>query len=214
MGNDSDRNGSPKTLAVLTGRDTHCLQKLVDDIRGGKLNARLLCILSNHGEAASIAAAAGVPFEHHPADNLTAHLAWLSKRLDQDRPDFIVLARYMRILPPELVAKYPSRIINIHPTLEPQFPGPQPYRKTFESGVRLHGCTAHFVTERLDEGPIIAQDVFAVDVGRDTLESIREKGLTLEGQVLSRAVKLALAGELTVRNGKVIYGSPISAAAV
>jgi formyltetrahydrofolate deformylase len=132
-------------------------------------------------------------------------LAWLARRLDEDKPDLIVLARYMRILPPSLVKKYPQRIVGIHPTLEPHFSGERPYQAAFESGVRLHGCTAHFVTEQLDEGPIIAQEVFPIDVGRDGVEKIREKALNLEAQTLSRAVQKVLAGQISVQDGKCVY---------
>jgi len=120
-------------------------------------------------------------------------------------PDLIVLARYMRILPAAIVQAFPSRIINIHPSLLPYFPGAAPYRQAYESGVRVHGCTAHFVTEQLDEGPVILQDVFHINVGADTLDDVKEKGLTLEANVLSKAVELFLNEELVVVEGKVIF---------
>ena len=125
-------------------------------------------------------------------------------------PDLVVLARYMRILPERIVAAYRHRIINIHPSLLPYFPGAAPYRQAYESGVRVHGCTAHFVTEQLDQGPVILQDVFHIKVGADTLEDVKEKGLTLEAEVLSRAVKLFLDEELVVVDGKVIFKPGIS----
>jgi formyltetrahydrofolate deformylase len=125
-------------------------------------------------------------------------------------PDLVVLARYMRILPPAIVSAHRSRIINIHPSLLPYFPGAAPYRQAYESGVRVHGCTAHFVTEQLDEGPVILQDVFHINVGADTLEDVKEKGLELEAQVLSRSVQLFLDEELVVVEGKVIFKPGIS----
>ena len=105
---------------------------------------------------------------------------------------------------------FDHRIINIHPSLLPYFPGASPYKQAYESGVRVHGCTAHFVTEQLDEGPVILQDVFHIAVGTDTLEDVHEKGLTLEAEVLSRAVKLFLDEELVVVDGKVIFKPGIS----
>ena len=108
-------------------------------------------------------------------------------------------------LPPNIVANFRDRIINIHPSLLPYFPGPAPYKQAFDSGVRVHGCTAHFVTEQLDEGPVIMQDVFHINVGSDSLEDVKRKGLELEGQVLSRAVQLFLDEELVVVDGKVIF---------
>ena len=125
-------------------------------------------------------------------------------------PDLVVLARYMRILPPEIVRVFPSRIINIHPSLLPYFPGAAPYKQAYESGVRVHGCTAHFVTEQLDQGPVIMQDVFHINVGVDRLDDVKRKGLELEGAVPSRAVQLFLDEELVVVDGKVIFKPGIS----
>ena len=116
----------------------------------------------------------------------------------------------MRVLPAAVVGKYRFRIINIHPSLLPHFPGAAPYRQAFESGVRVSGCTAHFVTEQLDEGPVILQDVFHIDVGTDTLDGVKHKGLALEAGVLSRAVQLFLNEELVVVEGKVIFKPGLS----
>ena len=116
----------------------------------------------------------------------------------------------MRILPNNVISAFPSKIINIHPSLLPFFPGAAPYRQAYESGVRVHGCTAHFVTEQLDQGPVILQDVFHINVGSDTLEDVKENGLMLESEVLSRAVKLFLDEELVVVEGKVIFKPGIS----
>ncbi len=116
----------------------------------------------------------------------------------------------MRILPPQVVAAFRHKIINIHPSLLPYFPGAAPYRQAFDSGVRVHGCTAHFVTEQLDEGPVILQDVFHINVGADTLDDVKRKGLELEGHVLSKAVQLYLDEELVVVEGKVIFKPGIS----
>jgi formyltetrahydrofolate deformylase len=116
----------------------------------------------------------------------------------------------MRILPQRIVEAFRHRVINIHPSLLPYFPGAAPYKQAFESGVRVHGCTAHFVTEQLDEGPVIMQDVFHINVGIDTLDDVKLKGLELEGRVLSKAVQLYLDEELVVVEGKVIFKPGIS----
>jgi formyltetrahydrofolate deformylase len=116
----------------------------------------------------------------------------------------------MRILPQRVVEAFRHRIINIHPSLLPYFPGAAPYKQAFDSGVRVHGCTAHFVTEQLDEGPVIMQDVFHINVGADTLDDVKLKGLELEGRVLSKAVQLYLDEELVVVEGKVIFKPGIS----
>jgi formyltetrahydrofolate deformylase len=144
------------------------------------------------------------------SDDAEKHFEWLLRSLESHAPDLIVLARYMRILPPRIVGAFRNRIINIHPSLLPYFPGASPYKQAYESGVRVHGCTAHFVTEQLDEGPVILQDVFHINVGADSLDDVKEKGLTLEADVLSRAVRLFLDEELVVVDGKVIFKPGIS----
>src|SRR5204862_8119528 len=107
-----------------------------------------------------------------------------------------VLARYVRILRQGISKAFSNRIINIHPSLLPYFPGAAPYKQAYESGVRVHGCTAHFVTEQLDEGPVILQDVFHINVGIDTLDDVKQKGLDLEAKTLSKSVQLFLDEEL------------------
>src|SRR5205814_4467925 len=118
------------------------------------------------------------------------HFDWMLNKLQENGIDLVVLARFMRILPVKVVGAFKSKIINIHPSLLPYFPGASPYRQAYESGVRVHGCTAHFVTEQLDEGPVILQDVFHINVGIDSLDDVKRKGLELEAQVLSKAVQL------------------------
>ena len=132
-------------------------------------------------------------------------MAWLLKRLRELKPDVIVLARYMQILSSEIVDAFPSRIVNIHPSLLPFFPGASPYRQAFESGARVTGCTAHFVTAQLDQGPIILQDVFHINVGMDSAEDVRQRGLALEADILAKAVEFFLNEELVVVDGKVVF---------
>lgn len=199
-----------KRIAVLVSREPHCLEQLIADLKGGRLHGDIVCVLANHPDLEPIAKEAGLPFEWKSADDREAHFNWLGASLRKHRADLVVLARYMRILPPELVREFENRIINIHPSLLPYFPGAAPYRQAYESGVRVHGCTAHFVTEQLDQGPVILQDVFHINVGEDSLEDVKEKGLRLEGQVLSRAVQLFLDEELVVVDGKVIFKPGIS----
>jgi formyltetrahydrofolate deformylase len=199
-----------KKLAVLVSKEPHCLQRLIADFNEKKLHGQIGGVFSNHPDLQPIAAAANIPFAWHDAGDPAAHFAWLSKQLRELRPDLIVLARYMRILPREMVAAYRSRIMNIHPSLLPYFPGAAPYRQAYESGVRVHGCTAHFVTEQLDEGPVILQDVFHINVGQDTVEDVKANGLALESVVLAKAVQLFLDEELVVVDGKVIFKPGIS----
>jgi formyltetrahydrofolate deformylase len=195
----------PKRVALLVSRERHCLEQLLRDFREKKLHGQVVGVLANHPDLEPIASAAGLPFQWKSSENPQAHFDWLMAKLGELSPDLVVLARYMRILPGEIVRAFASRIINSHPSLLPFFPGASPYRQAYESGVRVHGCTAHFVTEQLDEGPVILQDVFHINVGSDTLDDVKEKGLTLEAGVLSKAVELFLNEELVVVDGKVIF---------
>jgi formyltetrahydrofolate deformylase len=145
-----------------------------------------------------------------PATDKPAHFKWIMKQLDHYKPDLVVLARYMQIVPPEMVQAYRYKIINIHPSLLPYFPGAKPYHQAWEQGVRVTGCTAHFVTEDLDEGPIILQDVFHIDVGKDAAADVRNKGQALEGRVLSEAVRMFLDEKLLVVDDKVVFRPGLS----
>ena len=111
----------------------------------------------------------------------------------------------MQVLTPKVIERYPFRIINIHPSLLPYHPGPNAYKQAWEEGVRVSGCTAHFVTEQLDAGPVILQDVFHIRVGEDTLDEVKARGQALEGKVLSQAVQLFLNDQLVVKDKKVIF---------
>jgi formyltetrahydrofolate deformylase len=199
-----------KKIALLVSKEPHCLNQLLADAADLHYQGRIVGVYSNHPDLQPIATKANVPFTHHAADDPPQHFAWLANVLKQQQPDLIVLARYMRILPPEIVAAYPHRIINIHPSLLPYFPGAAPYRQAYESGVRVHGCTAHFVTEQLDQGPVILQDVFHINVGADTVDDVKAKGIDLEARTLSKAVRLFLDEELVVVEGKVIFKPGIS----
>jgi formyltetrahydrofolate deformylase len=200
----------PKQVAILVSKEPHCLQQLIEDMRLGKLHGKIVGVFANHPDLEPIAKEAGLPFAWQPSTDADKHFAWLHRALAAASPDLVVLARYMRILPATIVSNYASRIINIHPSLLPYFPGAAPYKQAYESGVRVHGCTAHFVTDQLDEGPVIMQDVFHINVGIDALEDVKRKGLELEGQVLSKAVQLFLDEELVVVEDKVIFKPGIS----
>ena len=199
-----------KRVALLVSREPHCLRQLIEDRRSGKLHCEIAAILSNHPDLEPVAREAGLNFAWKAHDDLAAHFQWLGEQLAALDIDLVVLARYMRILPPALIGAYRHRIINIHPSLLPYFPGAAPYKQAYDSGVRVHGCTAHFVTEQLDEGPVVLQDVFHINVGVDTLEDVKARGLDLEARTLSKAVQLFLDEELVVVEGKVIFKPGIS----
>jgi formyltetrahydrofolate deformylase len=204
----SDRR--PKKVAILVSKERHCLEQLIHDHKEGKLRGDVVGVFANHPDLEPVAKAAGLPFSSHTSDEPEKHFDWLLKSLREAKADLVVLARYMRILPARIVKAFEYKIINIHPSLLPYFPGAAPYKQAYESGVRVHGCTAHFVTEQLDEGPVILQDVFHINVGQDTLDDVKEKGLTLEANVLSKSVQLYLDEELVVVEGKVIFKPGIS----
>jgi formyltetrahydrofolate deformylase len=194
-----------KRVAVLVTKEPQTLETLLRDHRAGKLAGDLVAVLSNHEVLRPVAEAAGIPFFWFPAEDKAAHEAFLADKIRDVRADLVVLARYMRILSPEFVARFPTRIINIHPSLLPYHPGANAYRQAWEGGVRVSGCTAHFATAQLDQGPVILQDVFTIRVGEDTLEDVKEKGRALEGEVLSQAVQLFLNDQLIVKDNKVIF---------
>ena len=194
-----------KRVAVLVSKEPHCLDRLVADRAAGLLNGDLVTVLSNHEVLRPIAERAALPFESFPSTDKPAHEAFLLTKLREARADFVVLARYMQVLTSAVVLQYPSRILNIHPSLLPYYPGANAYKQAFEEGVRVSGCTAHFVTEQLDQGPVILQDVFHIRVGEDTLDQVKERGQALEGKVLSQALQLVLNEQLVVTDKKVLF---------
>jgi formyltetrahydrofolate deformylase len=194
-----------RKVGVLVSKESHCLEQLIADSRAGQLHGELAVVLGNHEDLRPLAESAGIPFYWMASDDKAAHEAFVLSELERAGADVVVLARYMQILSPAVVGPYAGRIINIHPSLLPYFPGANPYRRAWEDGVRVTGCTAHFVTEELDAGPIILQDVFHIDVGVDSVEDVRQKGRSLEGVVLSRALQLYLNNEVVVINGKVVF---------
>src|SRR5258705_6119202 len=199
------RPAERKRVAVLVTKEPHCLEQLVRDRDAGKLNGDLVVVLSNHETLAPIAAAAGVPFKWSASTDKERHFEWLLGELAAAKPDYVVLARYMQILSSTVIDRYPFRIINIHPSLLPYHPGPNAYRQASEEGVRLSGCTAHFVTEQLDAGPVILQDVFHIRVGEDALDEVKARGQALEAKVLAQAVQLFVNDQLVVKDRKVIF---------
>ena len=195
----------PKRVAVLVSREPHCLLRLIADRDGGTLNGELAVVLSNHALLRPLAGAHHLPFFSFSATDKPAHEAFLLEKLKEYRVDLVVLARYMQILSAGVVERYSSRIINIHPSLLPYYPGSNAYKQAYDEGVRVSGCTAHFVTEQLDQGPVILQDVFHIRVGEDTLDDVKARGQELEAKVLSQAVQLYLNEQLVVKDKKVIF---------
>lgn len=193
---------SQKNIAVFVTKESHCLETLLDANSKKQLKGRISVIVGTERTLEPLAKKASIPFvlvDEKDQQKAEDHLIEVAKKYDID---LVVLARYMRIMTPNFVWRYPHRIINIHPSLLPAFPGAFAYAQAFERGTKIVGVTAHYVTEELDQGPIIFQDSFRVD-STDTLETIRQKGQRLEAETLLKAVKMHLDGKLEVSWRKV-----------
>jgi formyltetrahydrofolate deformylase len=190
-------------MALMVTRETHCFERILAGVRSGALNkAEIAIVMSNRRDLEPMAKKAGLPFIHVPWEDRLKGEQQALRILDEHQIDFIVLARFMKILSPNFVWRYKNKIINIHPSLLPSFPGPQAYRQAYEQGVKIIGVSSHFVTMNLDEGPIIAQDCFAVRPHM-TLKAIVAAGQKLEASTLLKAVKLYLEKRLDVYWGVV-----------
>jgi formyltetrahydrofolate deformylase len=194
-----------KRVALLVSKEPHCLEALIAAKRDGELDAEFPIALSNHPDLEDLATSAGIPFRWMPSTDKDAHMKFLAKELAAATPDLVVLARYMQVLSPELTRSYANRIVNIHPSLLPYYPGANAYKQAYDAGIRVCGCTAHIVTEELDKGPIVLQDVFHIRVGEDSLETVKASGRALEAKVLTKAVQLCVRDELIVVDGKVLF---------
>jgi len=188
-------------IAIWVSRQDHCLYDLLWRQQAGELAAEIPLIISNHPNLKSIAEQFGIDYHRLPITPETK-AAQEAKQLDllrQYRIDLVVLAKYMQVLSPDFIAQFPQ-IINIHHSFLPAFPGANPYQRAFERGVKIIGATAHYVTQDLDEGPIIEQDVVRVS-HRDQVADLIRKGKDLERVVLARAVRLHL------QNRVLVYGN-------
>jgi formyltetrahydrofolate deformylase len=182
---------APKRVVVLATKEPHCLGDILLRHEFAELNARVLAVVSNHDRLAPLVAKFHLPFHHVSHEGLSreAHEAALLRDIEPYAPDHLVLAKYMRVLSPAFVAKFPARIINIHHSFLPAFAGARPYQQAFERGVKVIGATAHFVTDQLDAGPIIVQQVIPVDHTHSP-EDMAQSGRDVEQMVLARALKL------------------------
>ena len=189
---------SRQRFAIMVTKETHCF----DALMSAKLKADTALVIGNHAGFEPLAKIFKLPFEHVDWLDRAKSEARTLQLLEEHEIDFIVLARFMKILSPNFVWRYKNKIINIHPSLLPSFPGPQAYRQAYEQGVKIAGVTAHFVSMRLDEGPIIAQGSFAITPGMG-LKEIVARGQKVEAAVLVKAVKLYLGKRLDVYWGVV-----------
>jgi formyltetrahydrofolate deformylase len=192
-----------KNVALLVSKEPHCLSRILTALNRKEIDSNISVIIGSEDTFKSLAEELSIPFRFVSYENgsMNAEKEILDT-IENYNIDLIVLARYMRILTPNFVWRYPNRIINIHPSLLPAFPGAFAYVQAYERGAKIVGCTAHFVTEELDQGPIICQDAFKV-TEVDTLETIKNKGQELEAATLLEAVKLFLDDRLEVYWSKV-----------
>jgi len=194
--------GRLQNVAIFVSKEPHCLAKILDAKRKGSIKANISVIVGSDVTLKPMADEAGIPFHAVAHTDQAEAENKILQLIDQYNIDLIVLARYMRILTPNFVWRYPNRVINIHPSLLPAFPGAYAYVQAYERGAKIVGCTAHFVTEDLDQGPIIYQESFKVS-STDNLDTIKKKGQELEAATLLEAVKLYLENKLEVYWGKV-----------
>ena len=189
-------------MAIFVTKESHCLEEILSAVQKDELDAEPVVIISNHKNLGSIANDKNIPFHY---------VSWLDRKaaekqalaiVDEYEADFIVLARFMKILSPTFAWRHKNKIINIHPSLLPSFPGPQAYRQAFEHGVKIAGVTAHFVSMHLDEGPIISQGSFQIEPEMELKDVVRA-GQAQERVVLVKAIKAYLSKRLDVYWGKV-----------
>ncbi|QUC65730.1 formyltetrahydrofolate deformylase [Nitrosopumilus sp. K4] len=193
---------SEKNIAIFVTKEPLCLETILEASKKKSLKGKISVIVGTEKTLEPIAKKEKIPFiaiEEKNQEKAEAKIIDVCKKYDID---LIALARYMRILTPNFVWRYPNRIINIHPSLLPAFPGALAYAQAYERGTKIVGVTSHYVTENLDQGPIIFQDSFKVDPN-DSLEKIKSKGQQLEAQTLLKAIKMHLENKLDVRWRKV-----------
>jgi formyltetrahydrofolate deformylase len=203
--NDSDQ---PKKIALFASKESHCLADLLYRWHEKDLPGEIVCVIANHPDLKEMADWYQVPFHHVPVtpDTKPQAFAEAEKLVEQYEADVVVLARYMQILPPQLCSKFAGRVINIHHSFLPSFVGAKPYHQAYERGVKLIGATCHYVTEELDAGPIIEQDVIRVNHAH-TVEDLKRLGRDVEKTVLSRGLRHHLEDRVLIHGNKTVVFS-------
>ncbi len=194
-----------KNIILMATKESHALGDILIRYIDGELDANIVAVIANRDNLKSLVERFNIPFIYISADNISReeHEDLVLNELSKYSFDYIVLAKYMRILTPKFVSAYEGRIINIHHSFLPAFIGANPYKQAYERGVKIIGATAHFVTNDLDEGPIIAQDVISVN-HRYNWRDMQQAGRDVEKVVLSRALKLVLEDRVFVNNNKTV----------
>jgi formyltetrahydrofolate deformylase len=201
----SARRPARRRIAVLVTKEHHCLADLLVRHAYGELAGEIVGVIGNHAGLQTLAEKFHIPFAQADATSLTReqHEARVAELLAPLRPDLLVLAKYMRVLTPAFVAQWPGRILNIHHSFLPAFAGAKPYRQAYERGVKVIGATAHYVTDQLDEGPIIVQQVIPVDHEYSATD-LAQAGRDVEQQVLSRALRLVLEDRVFLNGNRTV----------
>lgn len=194
-----------KRTAIFVSKEPHCLLELLWEWQSGELMMDIALVISNHEEAREIVESMQIPYYYIPANkDIRKEVEEKQLKLLQEYSvDLIILARYMQILTPDFIAAYPNQIINIHHSFLPAFIGARPYERAYARGVKLIGATSHYVTNDLDEGPIIEQDIGRVD-HRDSAEDMKRAGRRIERTVLARAVKWHVEDRVIVHGNKTV----------
>jgi formyltetrahydrofolate deformylase len=194
-----------KKIIVFVSREHHCLGDLLIKNEYEEINAEIVAVISNHPDLESLVSKFKIPFYYFSHQNKTRedHEEEILKILEKFKHDYIVLAKYMRILTPNFVSKFKNRIINIHHSFLPAFIGAEPYVQAFQRGVKIIGATSHFVVEELDEGPIIVQEVIQVD-HKYSVKDMQRAGREVEIISLSKALKLVFEDRVFISNNKTI----------
>jgi len=198
-----DEQKQKKNMAILVTKEDHVLSELLMANKDGKLDVNIPIVIGTMEILEDICKKYKIRFICIKERQQSSREDKILKILDENNVDFVVLARYMKILSPRFVWNYPNRIINVHPSLLPAFPGAMAYMQAFEKGVKISGATSHFVTVDLDQGPIITQEAFTLDTTK-SLEEIKKSGRDCENKALIRAVTLFTNNKLECRWGKVI----------
>jgi len=198
----------PKRVALLVSKEDHCLSDLLHRWRNREMMFEIPCVISNHETLRGFVEFHGIPFFHVPVTPEDPEGAFrrVAAFIAEGRADCVVLARYMQVLPGWLVEEYAGRILNIHHSFLPSFSGARPHHAAYERGVKLIGATCHYVTEDLDAGPIIDQDVMRIDHG-DTVEDMMRLGRDVEKMVLARGVRYHLQDRVMIHGNKTVVFS-------
>lgn len=194
-----------KSIIIFATKENHCLGDLLIRYNSGDLNANILSVISNHASLKNLVEKFEIPYYHIESEGISRqeHEIKIVEICKTLKPDFLILAKYMRILSPAFVENFQNQIINIHHSFLPAFIGANPYKQAYERGVKIIGATAHFVNNQLDEGPIISQDIIQIDHSY-TWQDMQKAGRDVEKVVLARALKLAIENRIFLHNNRTI----------